>query len=289
VNQAITLLAQPEQASRPSLLASIKLPNTPSDIFSTIDSKFPAPTPTELSLPLWFQGAVRLGTAFLRVAAAAIPPAGSAVMDEYYFWIVEGKRFSQWDMVQDADIGTESSNPAASNWDPPLHENDTNNLPILLHWKARPRYHLFWTRIHLGVFEPPRRSEQGVPLGLTDTPEFKFSGRTVDSLYFSILEKENRGFRYDIATDSAGVLPRAVSDTGPTPPAELPATLAVFPYFVYFEPGAPLIPTSPFCTTMAIAAALRAQARFEDALTWYRAAFDPLKNSNSWVRHCKFV
>jgi hypothetical protein len=289
VNQAITLLAQPEQASRPSLLASIKLPNTPSDIFSTIDSKSTMPTPTEPSLPLWFQGAVRLGTAFIRVAAAAIPPAGSAVMDEYYFWIVEGKRFSHWDMVQNADIGTESSNPAASNWDPPLHENDTNNIPVLLHWKARPRYHLFWTRIHHGVFEPPRRSEQGVPLGLKDTPEFKFSGRTVDSLYFSILEKENRGFRYDIATDSAVVLPQAVSDTGPTPPAELPATLAAFPYFVYFEPGAPLIPTSPFCTTMAIAAALRAQSRFEDALTWYRAAFDPLKNSNSWVRACNFV
>jgi hypothetical protein len=271
VNQAVTLLAQPEQYGQPSLLASMNLPDTPVDIFSS-------QSPVEV--PLWFQGAIRLGTSFMRIAAAAMPPSGQpVVMDEYYFWIVEGKRFSEWDMVQNADIGTDSSNPSASNWDPPTTEGGTDNLPTLLHWKARSRCHLFWTRIHLGVFHPPRRSEQGVPLGSTYNPKLTFTGRTFDSLNFTI--EGMQGFRYDIATDSAIVIPQAVPDNNPVLP--LPAALTAFPYFVYFEPGAPLVPTSPFCTTIAIANTFRSQGRFEDALNWYRAAFDPLQSSNSWV------
>ena len=296
--QGLTVVGQPDSAAQLTLVTSVDLPDNPSSsenatVLSAVKNAVPAPSndnsiPLEKEqFPLWFQAAVRMGTSFIRVAAAGVPPAFSdhhsdpehAVMDEYYFWVVQGKRFSPEDMDQNADVGMSPSDPSSSSWDP---ADDTNKstLETLLHWKARPRYHLFWTRIHLGVFQPPRRSEQGVPLDIDITPLLTFTGRQLDSLNFTLLD--TNGFRYDLATDSATVVPQAVSELFPTASiTQLPA----LPYFIYFEPGAPLIPTSPFSTILAVAGKLQAQHRFEDALNWCRIAFDPLQNSNSWTHN----
>src|SRR5207237_8560806 len=78
-----------------------------------------------------------------------------------------------------------------------------------------------------------------------------------------------------------------VPEIFPPPPA--PSSiggLSSFPYFAFFEPGAPLVPISPFSTTLAIAGTLRAQCHFQGALKWCRNAFDPLQNSNIWAQ-CK--
>lgn len=65
-----------------------------------------------------------------------------------------------------------------------------------------------WTRVHLGSFEPPRRSVKGVEYDPSkDTPTLNFKGRKADSLFFDAMEKTCGGFRYDIATDSAVVTP----------------------------------------------------------------------------------
>src|SRR5262245_4380243 len=84
-------------------------------------------------LPLWLQAAVRLGTRFLRIAAAGEPPASSSfmppatssspcccdcgrvhppVMDEYYFWLVNSEYYdptalnvADKTLYQDADWG----------------------------------------------------------------------------------------------------------------------------------------------------------------------------------------
>jgi len=68
-------------------------------------------------------------------------------------------------------------------WDPPQNEGDTSQLPTSLHWKRRPSFPQFWTQIHLGIFHPRRRSEEGVELNDSDKPVFlTFLGSVADSL-----------------------------------------------------------------------------------------------------------
>src|ERR1019366_4363055 len=74
------------------------------------------PSPATESLPFWMEAAIRLGRRFYRIAAAGVPPASSGLMphgkhagvccvecgcvhpalvDEYYFWLVEGQYYSE--------------------------------------------------------------------------------------------------------------------------------------------------------------------------------------------------
>ena len=129
--------------------------------------------PQSGQFPLWFQAAIRLGLTFIRVAAAGIPPAFSPApesqdgashdcMDEYYFWLTEGRRYDPSDATDDADLQT--GGLPLTTPDPTSAWDVSTNLPGLLQWPVEPRIHLLWTRVHLGVFQPPRRSEQGFPL-----------------------------------------------------------------------------------------------------------------------------
>lgn len=306
LDEGIRLLGTPARHARPSWLAAVSVP-TPavipisSNLASTgdelgVESSITATGGTEF--PLWFQAAVRLGTRFVRIAAAGLPPAmfselkgGQSfpgcgchcgkdhqhppVIDEYYFWLTDATRFDGDDIPQNADIGKTNANDPTSDWD------REGKLPLLLHWPEKRMLHLAWTRVHYGEFEPPRRSTEGVPIGTsTDVAMLQFRGRKYDSLTFTVLTGGAGGFRYDMATDSAVLQPEVVPDSFSN--SRLPTPLPAFPYFVYFNPGAPLTPTSSFATVLATAAALRANCRFESALSWCRAAFDPLTRNNEW-------
>jgi hypothetical protein len=199
-----------------------------------------------LQVPLWFQTAVRLGTRFIRIAAAGPPISEPShpglsdeddgdkarchcskphppVVDEYYFWLTDGSWFDGAEVIgqQDASIGTIPPD-TTSDWD------RADKLPTRLHWKPKPLVHLAWTRVHLESFDPPRRSSDGVRYE-DGIPTLTFAGRTLDSLSFGVLG-EVHGFRYDLPTDSAVVLPQTVSDV---PERQyVPKRLTSYPYFV---------------------------------------------------------
>jgi hypothetical protein len=245
-------------------------------------------------LPFWIEAAVRLGARFVRVAAAGIPPASARfephgepfprgccpdcghdhepVMDEYYFWLVDGRYYQA--MTQEADLQTlDWHNP----WD----------QPTLLHWGSDPLVYVAWCRVHNGEFQPPRWSSEGVRV--EGPADLKFLGRLVDSLYFEVENgiapigyppQPAPGFRFDLATDDALVLP--LINTSEDPP-ELPGELSVYPYFAHFLPGSPLMPPSRYSPALAVAAALRAHCRYEEALKWYDYVFAPLDEDLAWT------
>jgi hypothetical protein len=263
---------------------------------------------------MWLQAAVRLGTKFIRVAAAGIPPATTtfkakcgtsessaccsvcgkvhpALMDEYYFWIEETQYYDEQQQI--AEWGAVADNPqqkmigdSQTDWHRP------DKLPGLLHWKSKRMVHLHWCRVHNGEFQPPRQSYEGVQVHVAAAPALApalvFTGRIGDSLQFEITNGQAQtgyappppppGFRYDLANDEAITLPQIV--VAPTPPPI--GGLAAFPFFAWFDPGAPLLPPSMFSPAVAVAGHLRVHCRFEAALKWYELVYNPLLKDNTW-------
>lgn len=262
-------------------------------------------------LPLWLQAAVRLGTRFLRIAAAGEPSATSLfmpvanasspcccdcgrvhppVMDEYYFWLVNSEYYdptvlnvADKTLYQDADWGV-APDDMTSDWHRPAQ------LPKLLAWPTKPMVKLAWVRVHNGEFQTPRYSDDGVHVILAaGKPQLQFDGREGDSLRFRVTNSDALplgftdpspwGFRYDIAPDTAVVLPEVIAT--PAPAGPFPPSLSAYPFFVYFLPGAPLEP-SIFATAMTVAATLRTHCRYEAALKWYELYFTPGDKDLSW-------
>src|SRR5262249_32005504 len=142
----------------------------------------PTPLAGVERLPLWVQAAIRLGTRFIRVAAAGVPPASTTfsprepaaeagccadcgrvhppVIDEYYFWLQNSRSFDP--VGQDANLGVQSPDNALSDTTSDWHRED--KLPGLLSWDSGPMVHLFWCRFHNGEFQQPRRSDEGLPI-----------------------------------------------------------------------------------------------------------------------------
>ncbi|HWL84495.1 MAG TPA: hypothetical protein VNO21_01765, partial [Polyangiaceae bacterium] len=202
----------------------------------------------------------------------------------YYFWLADSRWYAE--VVQNPDEPDDA-------W------HDPTKLPGLLLWQSKPMVHLMWCRIHQGEIGQPQRSVEGVRLmdGVRpDQVQVEFEGRQRDSLLFQVVRDGSPGanagkapdgyaatplpgFRYDLATDSATVVPEVLAE----PPA-VPSVggLAAYPYFVYVAPGAPLLPLTPYAESVAVATTLRAHCRFEAALKWYAFAFDPLQNDVGW-------
>ena len=317
--EGLDLLGTPERDARPSWLAPLfrmRQDGGGGDDGggvilgpSAAASASPLPVPLE-RLPLWIQAAIRLGTRFVRVAAAALPPASTSfvprehdeegtccadcgcvhppLVDEYYFWLHDARGYTSDDRIQDADEGAT----------PPEMESDWHRpekLPGLLHWPSIPLVHLYWCRVHNGEFGDPRRSSEALridPASLVAgaEPQLDFIGRIGDSLRFEVsgsiapsgyLDPTPPGFRYDLASDAAVVLPLVAA-----PPALPPFVggLIVYPYFAHFAPGAPLLPRSMFAEATAVAGSLRAHCRFEAALKWYALVFDPLHEDTTWAQ-----
>ncbi|MCY7282514.1 MAG: insecticidal toxin complex protein, partial [Cyanobacteria bacterium CAN_BIN43] len=266
--------------------------------------------PPSENLPMWLQAAVRLGTKFIRVAAAGIPPATTtfepkcgvsessaccsvcgevhpALMDEYYFWIEESQYYDakEYDAKEGAIEQIAEWGATADDLQTDWHRPDT--LPGLLHWNSKPMVHLHWCRVHHGEFQQPRQSYEGVRTTKGAAPQLVFSGRSGDSLLFEIIGGEAPvgyaaapppGFRYELAFDEAIIVPQVV-----TPPAPPPVGgLAAFPFFAWFDPGAPLLPPSMFSPAITVAGHLRAHCHFEAALKWYELVYNPLINDNTW-------
>lgn len=308
--EGFDLLGTPERHARPSWLAALR----GESLLESPELEEPLPSKR---LPFWVQAAIRLGARFIRVAAASEPPASTSfepgrpgeemgccvecgkphppVIDEYYFCLMDSRYYNE--VVQDADWG-KTTNPADSNLDNPESDwHREEKLPGLLHWSSKPMVHLAWCRFHNGEFQQPRRSFEGVRIADNSEPELRFLGRAGDSLTFSVEGGEappghpaepdpatpDPGFRYDLATDSAVVLPLVVPPPAPaagTFPGDLPA----YPYFAYFAPGAPLVPLSLFSPAVLVAGRLRAHCRFEAALKWYELVFNPLQEDSGWCR-----
>jgi len=307
--EGLDLLGTPERHARPSWLAALRGE-------SLLDSpELEQPLPSK-RLPFWVQAAIRLGVRFLRVAAASEPPASTSfergrpgdemgccvecgkphppVIEEYYFWLMDSRYYNE--VVQDADWGKTTN--ADSNLDNPESDwHRKEKLPGLLHWSSKPMVHLAWCRFHNGEFQQPHRSFEGVRIAENSEPELRFLGRAGDSLTFSVESAEappghpaqpdpttpDPGFRYDLATDSAVILPLLVP-----PPAladgAFPGDLPAYPYFAYFAPGAPLVPLSLFSPAVLVAGQLRAHCRFETALKWYELVINPLQEDSRWCR-----
>ncbi|MBL1098614.1 neuraminidase-like domain-containing protein [Streptomyces coffeae] len=307
VREGLDLLGTPEWSATPSWLAVVGLSagggggNGNNDNEGGQDGDGPRLTArgecdgAGADIPLWIQAAVRLGTRFIRVAAACEPPAAtkfaprpadgaeiccadcgappSAVVDEYYFWTVDVRRHEEQE--QQAE------------W--PWHQ--PGELPRLLHWDSGRAVRLAWCRVHNGRFLQPRRSAEAVRVGDGDgSGDLECVGRTADSLTFRVTGGiappphlgATAGFRYDLPTDAAVPLPLVVepdADDAPRYPGGLPA----YPYFAYHAPGAPLVPASPFAPAVTVAGALRARCRFEAALKWYELAFAPLSSDSDWL------
>ncbi|OAA51504.1 insecticidal toxin complex protein [Metarhizium rileyi] len=310
-DEGISLVGAPARPAQPTILSSLPTPATlhhPRTLEPPTDdegsSNTPEPTPAlpvsekQPSVPLWFQAAVRLGTPFVRVAAAGLPPAiwhtwddndshsspkscncGKShvpVVDEYYFWLEKGQYFDPADAINDGTLGVRAPDPT-TDWERP------EKLPQLLHWKTHTRVYLHWTKIHYGEFSPPRRSTDSVPLNDSrDSLTMTFKGRQVDSLLFDLFGGGRHGFRYDIATNSAVATPQVVPDNLPS--TSRLAGLGAYPYFVYFRPGSPIFPVSTFGSALAIAGSLRSQCKFDEALAWCRSVFDPVQRENVWAQ-----
>jgi hypothetical protein len=180
----------------------------------------------DTELPLWIQTAVRLGVGFLRVAAAAEPPASAgfsphhpngetaccrecgaahpATVDEYYFWLL------------DAELYQAVTQDAGWTW-----YDDTS--PALLHWGSEAAVRLAWTRVHNGEFTVPRQSAEAIRVEPGEL-ELIAIGRTADSLSFQVPAgippfghdpATLPGFRYDLATDTAVALPLVATPAAP--------------------------------------------------------------------------
>lgn len=245
-------------------------------------------------LPFWIETAVRLGARFVRVAAAGVPPAATGfaprkehtsvtccrdcgrdhmpMVDEYYFWLIDGRYYEI--VTQEADI-------EGMDW------HLEHDQPTLLHWASESLVYLAWCRVHNDEFQPPRWSSQG--MHVSGSSELKYLGRLADSLHFEVSggvlppgypATPAPGFRYDLATDDAVVMP-LIEGTADAP--LLPGGLPVYPFFAHFPPGSPLMPPSHYSPALAVAAALRAHCRYESALKWYEYAFRPLQEDLAWV------
>ena len=271
-----------------------------------------APAPGT-ALPLWLQAAATLGTGFVRVAAAGIPPASAhftpydtpagcceecdgerrPVVDEYYFWLADSRYFLDTDVTQQADAGGQDASlpaDASSAWEDPAQ------LPGMLVWPPEPMVHLYWSRVRHGEFEPPRRSAEGLPVSGTvpaGQGQLVLAGRTADSLRFTVAngappagataDTTAPGFRYDLAEDAAVPLPLITQQAPPSSPPDVYAGLPAYPYFAYVRPGTPVEPLSPYSVAAGVAGALRTHGHFEAALKWYELAYSPLSSDDTWA------
>jgi len=310
--EGLGVLGTPERAARPSWLAPDVTPpviiEQPASARDSSRATQPGSDfPDAGKLPYWIQAAIRLGTAFFRVAAGGVPPAAAGfrpsdfhpepgccsecgrahppLVDEYYFWLVGSRFYDAPDQDEYYDPELQVSQP----W------HDPQILPTLLDWKSAAAVRLAWCRVHDGEFRQPRRSDAALQLSPGSTPDLVYLGRVGDSLSFEVVGglvptgyhgTDAPGFRFDLAADAAVLLPLLADP--PAAPSAYPAGLPVYPYFACAEPGARLFPESPFSPALAVAGVLRCHCRFEAALKWYRLVLDPLSSDNAWLR-CEAV
>ena len=171
------------------------------------------------SLPLWLESAMKLGTRFVRVAAAGVPQAALgfvphgeesrgaccrecgrdhlAGVDEYYFWLIDTQVYANPADSSSSPDGSDGAGFTGSyqfgfqdsyydqfqqqsaEWD-----DEDQVPPLLAKWQPGPAVRLAWCRVHNGEFGQPRRSEEFI--AVDKQPDLVFLGRAWDSLYFEV-------------------------------------------------------------------------------------------------------
>jgi hypothetical protein len=238
--EGLATLGTPEYATQPTWLAAVPQVNarttqtasaptgptapagpepsavTPNTAQSLVQAAATGNTQPQ-SLPLWMESAMKLGTRFVRVAAAGIPQAAlrfaphgeepdtacchecghdhPVLVDEYYFWLINTRLYSytdETDAQESADAkfsGSYQFGFQDSFYDQVQQQsaewNDENQVPPLLaNWQPSPAVRLAWCRVHNGEFGQPRRAEECI--GIAHPPDLVFLGRGGDSLYFQV-------------------------------------------------------------------------------------------------------
>jgi hypothetical protein len=324
--EGIDLMATPDWSGRQNWLSAVQTIASSGTQTAAGGVAPPAPVPAE-PIPYWMEAAIKMGTTFLRIAAAGYPLGTSKLaphrqhgaedcaeccrecgcvhperVDEYYFWLVSGQEYAPPEVpTQLAGAITEADNYQYGYQDNFYNQNqqqaaywhDETQRPQLLEWKPVPTVRLAWCRVHNGRFQSVRQSTLGIMMDPSTSPDLSFYGRMDDSLVFAVYQPATPapipgyqdttsapGFRYDLATDAAVVLPLV----GPaTTSAGYSGNLPAYPYFAYDEPGSHLFPLGPYSPALAIGCFLRVNCQFEAALKWYALAFDPLQSNNTWI------
>jgi hypothetical protein len=191
-------------------------PSSPAGPRAIVQPPVTSGTPSQ-PLPLWMEAAMKMGTQFLRVAAAGIPPAAlrfaphrdepdnvcchecdhdhPMFMDEYYFWLVSTKFYDPNNATQSQSTLTASfegsyqfghQDSYYDQWQQQSTEwNDEDQVPQLLAtWQPNRAVRLAWCCVHNGQFGQPRKSDEYVPIA--NPADLVFLGRSADSLYFSV-------------------------------------------------------------------------------------------------------
>src|SRR6185503_11840459 len=209
--EGLVLLGTPERDARPAWLAAVhgELRRNPGLV-----------GPASKPLPLWMEAAIKVGTKFLRIAAAGTPPASTAfeahthgaedcvtccqecgcehpaLVDEYFFWLILAEIYeppAPATLSGGAGAGTtidyengfqddyyDSVQQQSAVW------HDPDKLPRLLDLPSKPAVRLAWCRIHNGEFQQPRRSVRALQVNPDAADDLVFLGRTADSLTFSV-------------------------------------------------------------------------------------------------------
>ena len=215
------VLGTPEYDARPTWLAAVQQPGASGPAggggiapSATDAAGAAAPGSSQTCpLPLWMESAIKMGTTFVRIAAAGVPQASlrfaphgdepqhacccecgrdhPVLIDEYYFWLIN-TQFYQYTDTTDAGQGFTGS--LQFGFQDPCYDgfqqqsaawNDEDQVPSLLaKWTPSPAVRLAWCRVHNGQFGQPRRSEAYVPI--SEVASLTFLGRAWDSLYFQV-------------------------------------------------------------------------------------------------------
>ena len=232
--EGLATLGTPEYAARPTWLAAVPqasasagsgggstggtgTASTPSRTVPALAKAAADSSAQPVSLPLWMESAMKLGTRFLRVAAAGVPQASlgfephheeprtaccrecgcdhPVLVDEYYFWLVDTQFYTytdQTDAQSNPDISFTGSYQFGfqdSYYDPfqqqsaEWHDED-QVPPLLAKWQPNPAVRLAWCRVHNGQFGQPRKSADYV--AISESADLVFLGRGGDSLYFQV-------------------------------------------------------------------------------------------------------
>ena len=210
--QGLSLLGTPERDARTAWLAAIH---------GEVRSNPALVNPDSKPLPLWMEAAIKVGTKFLRIAAAGVPPASSAfephtrseagdcvsccqecgcshpvLVDEYFFWLIPSEIYEPAVPARlgggpGAGTTTDYQNGFQDDYYDSVQQqsaawHDLDKVPRLLDWPSKPSVRLAWCRIHNSEFQQPRRSIRALQVipGLDN--DLVFLGRTADSLTFSV-------------------------------------------------------------------------------------------------------
>jgi hypothetical protein len=210
--EGLNLLGTPERDARSSWLAAVHGEVRRNPVLANVGSK---------PLPLWMEAAINVGTKFLRIAAAGVPPASSAfephtrneaddcvacchecgcshpaLIDEYFFWLIPAEIYEP---PAPAALSGASGGSTTTDYENGFQDDyydavqqqsavwhETDKVPRLLDWPSKPAVRLAWCRIHNGEFQQPRRSIRALQVAPAADSDLVFLGRMADSLTFSV-------------------------------------------------------------------------------------------------------